>query len=55
MEFEVAKFEETFVRAKLMAYVTKSTKQEKEKLLEELRAKMEEAMELVEKIVEGEV
>lgn len=54
IKVDVDKFREIFTRAKLHAYITGSTNPEKEKLLEQLRSKMEEVMELVEKILEGE-
>jgi hypothetical protein len=38
----------------MLAYITRSTNPEKEKLLEELRAKMEGVIDLVDKILEGE-
>lgn len=47
-------FEDTFTKAKMLAYITRSTNPEKEKLLEELRAKMEGVIDLVDKILEGE-
>ena len=52
--FPKREFENAFLKAKLMSYITKSINPNKEKLLEELRAKMEEACDLVDKILEGE-
>ena len=52
--FTKKEIEEIFAKAKLIAYVVQSTNPAKVKLLEELRAKMEEATELVDKILEGE-
>ena len=52
--FQRAEFERDFMKAKMWAYITKSTNPDKEKLLEELRAKMEAVCALVDKILEGE-
>lgn len=52
--FTKKEIEEIFAKAKLIAYVVQSTNPDKVKLLEELRAKMEEATTLVDKILEGE-
>lgn len=52
--FTKKEIEEIFAKAKLIAYMVQSTNPDKMKILEELRAKMEEATELVDKILEGE-
>jgi hypothetical protein len=52
--FNKEEVEAVFMKAKVIAYITRSTNPDKEKLLEQLRAKMEEACELVDKILEGE-
>jgi len=50
--FNKEEFLKAFLWAKATAYFTKSLEPAKEKTLEELRAKMEEVMEIVDKVLE---
>ena len=52
VEFDPEKFREAICKAKLYAYIVRSRDPEKNRLLEQLRTKMDEAQALMEKILE---